>query len=77
MKDYQGQHFPGKMYYFWKPIFVAWMVKLAAKSTISMPLQNSCNEDDEHLIDETTVLSDIVCNLNKYENFYITEMMFI
>ena len=31
----------------------------------------SINEDDEHLM-----LSD-VCNFNKYENFYIIEMMFI
>ena len=33
MNDFQGQHFPGKMYYFWKPILVARIVKLAAKST--------------------------------------------
>ena len=33
MNDFQGQHFPGKMYYFWKPILVR-IVKLAAKSTI-------------------------------------------
>ena len=44
---------------------------------------NSCNEDDEHSIEtvyyinlKPIVLSD-VCNLNKYENLYITEMMFI
>ena len=40
------------------------------------------NEDDEHIIETVyyihlkLVLSD-VCNLNKYENLYITEMMFI
>ena len=40
-------------------------------------------EDDEHLIEtvyyihlKPIVLSD-VCNLNKYENLYITEMIFI
>ena len=32
MNDFQGQHFPGKMYYFW--ILVARIVKLAAKSAI-------------------------------------------
>ena len=58
------------------------MVKCVAKSTISRPLQNSYNEDDEHLIEIVyyihfkLVLSDI-CNLNKYANLYITELMFI
>ena len=42
-------------------------------------LWNSCNEDDEHLIETVYYvhLKLVMSNVCKYDNLYITEMMFI